>query len=215
MSSDVRPARRWKLRLASGLVGAAVTLEVIRRLSRRDDRPPGPALPTTDTAGASAAGRMDTRADPPPTWIRLDTAERNRYWWRTALVTLTFTGIAVTAGLTTQAADRWWSVGSIAVFYSLILLTLVNQVNGAMCLTPEAMEFRTFFTRRSVPWSEVTAIEKRLRTVRSGTWSEIRVVRVKGRTLTVPGAYTARWHDTKFEAKLATIRRHWARAVES
>ncbi|WP_454439886.1 hypothetical protein [Tsukamurella paurometabola] len=82
-------------------------------------------------------------------------------------------------------------------------------------LTPEGMEFRTFFTRRSVPWSEVTAIEKRLRTVRSGTWSEIRVVRVKGRALTVPGAYTARWQDTKFEAKLATIRQHWARAAES
>ncbi|MFF5497619.1 PH domain-containing protein [Streptomyces aquilus] len=69
---------------------------------------------------------------------------------------------------------------------------MVNQATGATLLTPECMEFRTSFRRRSVPWSEVARVEKRCRTRRSGTWSEVRVLRVQGRVLTVPGAFTAR-----------------------
>ncbi|WP_371793540.1 hypothetical protein [Streptomyces sp. NBC_01471] len=77
------------------------------------------------------------------------------------------------------------------------------------------MELRTLFRHRSVLWSEVTGVEKRCRTRRSGTWSDVRVRRVQGRALTVPGAFTARWHDTKFEAKLATIRQYGARPNDS
>jgi hypothetical protein len=121
----------------------------------------------------------------------------------------------VAAGLTTPAAERWWWIGGVAVFYSLILLSVVNQGIGATLLTSERMEFRTFFRRGSVPWSEVAGIEKRYRTGRSGTWSEVRVLRVQGRALTAPGAFTARWHDPKFEAKLETIRQYRARAADS
>ncbi|WP_329412007.1 hypothetical protein OG802_18860 [Streptomyces sp. NBC_00704] len=150
----------------------------------------------------------------PETWIRLDAAERSRYWLRTGFVTLTFVVGAVAMGLSAPAAERWWWVGGTAVFYSLLLLSMVNQVTGATLLTSESMEFHTFFRRRSVAWSEVAEIEKRYRTVRSGTWSEVRVVRLRGRALTVPGAFTARWHDRKFDSKLATIREHWARAAD-
>nr|WP_234375407.1 PH domain-containing protein [Streptomyces sp. HYC2] len=92
---------------------------------------------------------------------------------------------------------------------------MVNQGTGATLLTSEGLEFHTFFSRRSVPWSEVAGIEERCRTGRSGTWSDVRVVRVRGRALTVPGAFTARMHDPKFEAKLATVREHRTRAADS
>ncbi|MGW2764710.1 hypothetical protein [Streptomyces sp. NPDC001275] len=151
---------------------------------------------------------------PPQIWIRFDATERRRYWWRTGFVTLIFVGWAVAAGFSEPVADRWWWIGGIAVFYSLILLSMVNQVNGATLLTSEGMEFHTFFSRRSVPWGEVAGIEERCRTVRGGTRSEVRIVRIRGRALTVPGAFTARMHDPKFEAKLATIREHRNRAAD-
>ncbi|MFJ7969722.1 hypothetical protein [Streptomyces sp. NPDC096324] len=152
---------------------------------------------------------------PSQTWIRLDAAERRSYWWRTVFVTLTFIGMAVAAGLTTSAAERWWWIGGTAGFYSLALLSMVDQGTGATLLTPEGMEFHTRFRRRSVPWSEVVEIEKRHRTGRSSTWSYVRVVRVRGRALTAPGAFTARRYDHKFESKLATIRAYEARAVDN
>ncbi|MFF9494111.1 hypothetical protein [Streptomyces flaveolus] len=127
---------------------------------------------------------------------------------------LTFIGMEVAAGLSAPAAGRWWWIGGIAVFSSLALLSLISQGNGATLLTSEGMEFHTFFSRRTVPWNEVVGIEKRCRTRRSGTWSDVRVVRVQGRALTVPGVFTARWHDPKFEAKLAMIREYRERAAE-
>ncbi|WP_343235177.1 PH domain-containing protein [Streptomyces sp. SID10853] len=152
---------------------------------------------------------------PPPIWIRLDAAERRRYWWRTGFVTLTFVGMAVAAGLTAPAAERWWRIGGVAAFGLLTLASMVSQGTGTTLLTSQGMEFRTLFRRRSVPWSEVTGVEKRVRTGRSGTWSDVRVLRVQGRALTVPGAFTARWHDRKFEAKLETVRQCRARADDS
>lgn len=130
-------------------------------------------------------------------------------------MTLTFVGGAVAVGLSASAADRWWWIGGTALFYSLILLSMVNQGNGATLLTSEGMEFHTFFSHRSVPWSEVAGIEKRCRQARGRTWSDVRVIRVQGRALTVPGAFTARMHDPKFEAKLAAIRQYRARAADS
>ncbi|MFG2523491.1 PH domain-containing protein [Streptomyces sp. NPDC048527] len=123
--------------------------------------------------------------------------------------------MAVAAGLTTPATEeRWWWIGGVTVSYSLTLTSMINQGTGASLLTSKGMEFRTLFRRRSVPWSEVAGIEKRCRTRRSGTWSDVRVLRIQGRALTVPGAFTARWHDPKFEAKLATIQQYKARATD-
>lgn len=128
---------------------------------------------------------------------------------------LTFAGMAVAAGLTEPAPERWWWIGGVAVLDLLALITMVSQGTGATLLTSQGMELRTLFRHRSVLWSEVTGVEKRCRTRRSGTWSDVRVRRVQGRALTVPGAFTARWHDTKFEAKLATIRQYGARPNDS
>ncbi|MFC9609474.1 hypothetical protein [Streptomyces sp. NPDC056938] len=152
---------------------------------------------------------------PPQTWIRLDAAEQRRYWWRTGLVVLTLIGMEVAAGLTAPAVERWWWIGGIAAFYSLLLLSMINQGTGATLLTSERMEFRTLFRHRSVSWNEVAEIEKRCRTTRSGTWSEVRILRVQGKALTVPGAFTVHWHDPKFEAKLATIRQYRMSAADS
>ncbi|MYV45690.1 hypothetical protein GT031_08725 [Streptomyces sp. SID2888] len=152
---------------------------------------------------------------PPQIWIRFDAVERRRYWWRTGLTTLIFLGMALAVGLSTPAAERWWWVGSVAVFCSPMVLSMINQGYGATLLTTEGMELHTLFRRRSVPWGEVVGIEERCRAVRGGTRSEVRIVRVHGRALMVPGALTARMYDPKFEAKLATIRQYRARAADS
>src|SRR3954471_11888520 len=100
------------------------------------------------------------RTVPSQTWIRLDAAERGRYWWRTGFVTLIFIGMAMAAWFTTSAVERWWGIGGVA---------MVSQGTGVTLLTSEGMEFRTLLGRRSVPWSEVAGIVKRYRTRRSGT----------------------------------------------
>ncbi|MFF3787675.1 PH domain-containing protein [Streptomyces sp. NPDC001933] len=124
---------------------------------------------------------------------------------------LTLIGTAVAAGLTTPAAERWWWIGGVVAFSCLVLLSMVNQATGATLLTPRGMEFRTLFRHRIVPWCEVVSVEKRSRTGRNGTWSYVRVLRAHSRTLVLPGIFTARWNDPKFEAKLAAIRQYMAR----
>jgi hypothetical protein len=75
------------------------------------------------------------------------------------------------------------------------------------------VEFRTVVSRRSIPWSEVADIEKRQRVSRSGIWWDLRVVRVRGRSLTIPGTFTNRRTDAELEQKQAVIQEHWFRAV--
>ncbi|MEU6006762.1 hypothetical protein [Streptomyces sp. NPDC047453] len=128
---------------------------------------------------------------------------------------LTFLGVALAVGLSTPAAERWWWVGGVAVFCSPMILSMINQGYGATLLTAEGMELYTLFRRRSVLWGEVAGIEERCLPARSGTRSDVRIVRVRGRALTVPGALTARMHDPKFEAKLAAIRQYRARTADS
>ncbi|MEV0689336.1 PH domain-containing protein [Streptomyces sp. NPDC050388] len=94
-----------------------------------------------------------------------------------------------------------------------MIFSMINQGYGATLLTTEGMELHTLFRRRSVPWGEVAEIEERCLPARSGTRSEVRIVRDRGRALTVPGTLTARMHDPRFEAKLATIRQYRARAA--
>ncbi|MCX5529823.1 hypothetical protein OG785_04510 [Streptomyces sp. NBC_00006] len=164
-------------------------------------------------AAAKVPSAGSIRAVPPQTWIRLDAAERIRYWWRAGFVTLAFIGMAVAAWLTAAAAARWWCIGGVAVFYSLVLSAMVSQGAGATLLTSEGMELRTLFKCWSVPWGEVTKIEVRYRTGRSGTWRYVRVDRVQGKAITVPGAFTVRWSDRKFDAKFAAIQEYWVRSV--
>ncbi|MFK4797980.1 PH domain-containing protein [Streptomyces sp. MPA0124] len=130
-------------------------------------------------------------------------------------MTLLFIGMGVAAWLTTSAVERWWWIGGVAAFCLANLFAMVNQGTGMTLLTSEGMEFRTLFRRRSVPWGEVAEIEKRCRTRRSGTLSEVRVVRVQGRKLTVPGVFTLRMYDRKFDSKFAAIRECWARAADA
>ncbi|MEU6886822.1 hypothetical protein ABZ918_16675 [Streptomyces viridosporus] len=152
---------------------------------------------------------------PPQTWIRFDAAERRRYWWRAGLTTLTFFGMAWAVGLSASAAERWWWVGGVAVLSLPMIFSMINQGYGATLLTTEGMELHTLFRCRSVSWGEVAGIEKRCLPARSGTRSEVRVVRVRGRALTVPGTLTARMYDPEFEAKLAVIRQYRAHAADS
>ncbi|WP_428836089.1 hypothetical protein [Streptomyces albus] len=57
------------------------------------------------------------------------------------------------------------------------------------------MEFRTFLSRRHVPWADIVEIETRAHYARGGSWWDLRVVRTQGRPLTIPGAFAQRLRD--------------------
>ncbi|WP_435211319.1 hypothetical protein [Streptomyces sp. bgisy034] len=95
----------------------------------------------------------------------------------------------------------------VAVFSTII------SIYGRVLLTATGLEFRTLVSRRVVPWSEVARIEKRQRVSRSGIWWDLRVVRVRGRSLTIPGTFTNRMTDTELERKQAVIQERWSLAI--
>ncbi|MDX3799355.1 hypothetical protein [Streptomyces sp. AK04-3B] len=149
----------------------------------------------------------------PGIWIGLDAAARRRNWWWTGFLTLVCVGAAVAVAQSEPAADRWWWVGGVGGFWLVGFFYMVNRGYGRTLLTANGMEFRTFVSRRSVPWSEIARIEKRRHQARSGEWWDVCAVRVRGRELTVPGVFTSRRWDADFEEKLAVIREYWSRAV--
>ncbi|MFE7859485.1 hypothetical protein [Streptomyces sp. NPDC057403] len=119
----------------------------------------------------------------PDVWIGFNCRDRQRYWWRTGFLTLALAGVMPAMGLTTQEPGTWWWVGGMGAVSVLVVLSTINAIYGRVLLTPRGLEFRTFVTRRVVLWSEVAGIEKRQRVSRSGTWWDLRVVRVHGRAV--------------------------------
>ncbi|WP_026248913.1 hypothetical protein [Streptomyces sp. LaPpAH-108] len=148
----------------------------------------------------------------PDVWIGLSAAARRRNWWRTGAVALIAAGGTVAVGLAERGPERWWWTGGVGVFGLVAVFDMVDRTYGRALVSGTGIEFRTFVSRRSIPWSEVAGVEKRARTVRSGTWWYLRVVRVRGRSLMVPGTFTNRWEDVELERKLVAVRERWGRA---
>ncbi len=148
----------------------------------------------------------------PEVWIELSDTERRRDWRWTGFLTLVLSGGAVAIGLAEPTPDRWWWVGVCGLAWVASAFHMINRSYGRTRLTADGMEFRTLVSRRSVHWSEITRLEKRQHLTRSGSWCELRVVRGRGRSLTIPGAFTNRTRDAEFERKLSVIQEHWSRA---
>ncbi|ALV38273.1 hypothetical protein AS200_00565 [Streptomyces sp. CdTB01] len=149
----------------------------------------------------------------PEAWIGFNAGDRQRYWWRTGILTLALVGVMLVMSLTTHGPGKWWWVGGVGAFSAVVLLSMINSIFGQVLLTTTGLEFRTFFSRRVVPWSEVAGIEERQRFSRSGTWSELRVIRAHGRPLTIPGTLTNRLMDAELERKQAVIQERWYVAI--
>ncbi|MGW2850375.1 hypothetical protein [Streptomyces sp. NPDC001274] len=152
--------------------------------------------------------------DMPDMWIGFNEYDRLRYWWRTGMGTLLLVGVVVAMILTTHEPGKWWWVGVLGLLPLIFFVTMVHLIYGRVLLTARGLQFRTFVSRRVVPWSEVTGIERRLRVTRSGFWGDLRVVRVRGRSLTVPGTVTNRRKDAELDRKQAVVQEYWARAVK-
>ncbi|MEU2860848.1 PH domain-containing protein [Streptomyces mirabilis] len=150
--------------------------------------------------------------DMPDVEIGFSTADRERYWWRTGIVMLVLAGTASAVALTASASNRWWWVGGFGTYFLAVVFDMTNWIYGRALLTATGVEFRTFVSRRSIPWSEIAGIEKRQRVSRSGLWWDLRVVRVRGRALTIPGTLTNRM-NAELEQKQALIQERWSRAV--
>lgn len=148
----------------------------------------------------------------PEIWIGLDVAARRRNWWWTAVSTLLFAGMAV-ATQATATTGRWWWAGVVGAVWLASLFYMINRGYGRTLLARDRMQFFTFVTRRSISWSEITKIEPRRHQTRGGAWWEVRVHRVRGRSLTIPGIFTSHRRDEVFERNLAVVREYWARAT--
>ncbi|GAA2624734.1 hypothetical protein GCM10010307_11190 [Streptomyces vastus] len=148
----------------------------------------------------------------PDTWIALDTAARRKNWWWTGYLTAIFGGLAI--ALTAVGEQFSWII-SVAICWLLSVTYMINRGYGRTLLTSDRIVFRTFFSRRSIPWAEVTHIEKRRHQGRSAEWWDLRIVRKHGRSLAIPGAFTSRRYDSTFEGKLTLIREYWARSART
>jgi hypothetical protein len=115
--------------------------------------------------------------------------------------------------LSAPAWNRWWWVGGFGTYFLAVVFHMTDWIYGRALLTVTGVEFRTFVSRRSIPWSEIAGIEKRQRVSRSGLWWDLRVVRVRGRALTIPGTLTNRMMIAVIEQKQALIQERWSRAV--
>ncbi|MFG2440511.1 hypothetical protein [Streptomyces sp. NPDC048508] len=149
----------------------------------------------------------------PEAWIGFNSRDRQRYWWRSGILTLALVGVMVAMSLTMHEPGKWWWVGGAGTFAVVVLLSTINSIYGHVLLTKTGLEFRTFASRRVVPWNEVARIEERHRASRSGTWSDLRVIRAHGRSLTIPGTFTNRVMDAELERKHAVIQERWSLAI--
>ncbi|MER6231238.1 hypothetical protein AB0G98_17070 [Streptomyces sp. NPDC020196] len=115
--------------------------------------------------------------------------------------------------LTTHEPNKWWFVSGLGVLAVVAFVGTVNLIYGKVLLTARGLEFHTFVSRRVIPWSEVAGIETRRRVIRSRILCDLRVVRVRGRALTIPGTTTSRVMDAELELKQVAIQKRWSRAV--
>lgn len=157
----------------------------------------------------------------PEIWIGFDAAARRVHWWWIGFLTLIFVGLASVTVLPggpsadMSVAGRWWWLGGIIAFWLTVVFYLVNRAYGSTLLTSERIEFRTFVSRRSIPWSEITKIEKKSHQTRGGLWWELRAHRVRGRSVAIPGTFSSRERGGGFERKLAVLRKYLIGAREA
>ncbi|MCX5124632.1 hypothetical protein [Streptomyces sp. NBC_00347] len=149
----------------------------------------------------------------PKIWIGLDASDRRTTWVWTGFLILIWAGatagIMLSAGSDASREERWVWAGVLAVFWLAGAFHLVNRAYGGTLLTSERIEFRTFVSRRSISWAEITGIEEKSHYTRAGGWRNIRGHLLRGRTVAIPGTFTARRRDADFDRKLAVIRKYW------
>ncbi|MFE4658264.1 hypothetical protein ACFRFJ_16465 [Streptomyces hydrogenans] len=148
----------------------------------------------------------------PEVWIGFNAYDQQRYWWRNGLVMLALTGV-ITAMSLIDEPGKWWWVGGVVIFSVFAFFSAINSIYGRVLLTATGLEFRTFVSRRVVPWSEVTGIERRRRVSRSEIWWDLRIVRARGRSLAIPGTITNRMRDAELDRKQVAIQEYWSRVV--
>ncbi|MGP3777195.1 hypothetical protein ACTWJ8_40805 (plasmid) [Streptomyces sp. SDT5-1] len=149
----------------------------------------------------------------PGVWIGFNSRDRQRYWWRVGILTPVLVGVMVAVRLSAHEPGAWWWAGGLGIFSVAVVSSTIDTIYGHALLTATGLECRTFVRGRVVPWGEVARIEERQRVSRSGTWSDLRVVRVRGRALTVPGTLTPRVRDAELERKRAVIQEFWSRSI--
>ncbi|WP_199551579.1 hypothetical protein [Streptomyces sp. N35] len=140
----------------------------------------------------------------------MDVTERRKNWRAAGIFTGICSGILIAVKLSEGAHSLVWAV---LIFWLVSITYIVRRGYGRALLAEREIRLHGFIRRRSIPWAEISDIKKRHHTARSSSWWDLRIVCTNGRSLTVPGAFTSKDYDPKFEAKLALLREHWKQAA--
>jgi hypothetical protein len=146
----------------------------------------------------------------PEDWIALDGEARRINWLWTGYLTAVHIG-AGTAFLLTSRAPFWW-VAFTAICWLVTTGYMVNRGYGRTHLLPDKIVLHSMGRHKSIPWAEVSQIERWRHQGRSSEWWDLRLIRSQGRPLAVPGIFTSKRFDDRFDANLALIQEYWNRA---
>ncbi|MEU2045440.1 PH domain-containing protein [Streptomyces albidoflavus] len=145
-------------------------------------------------------------------WIILDVAERRKNWWVVGYFTTICVGVAVAVAVSAGSGVLWW-VFSIAGAWLMAIGYIINRGYGRTLVTPEGIfTFNGVLGGKVIRWADVVDIEKRRHAARSSSWWDLRVTVTSGSSLAIPGAFTSKLDDEKFDAKLALLHQYWRQA---
>ena len=108
-------------------------------------------------------------------------------------------------GATAPDPDRAYFVAGVAAFWLFLVVHMVNQAHGRTRLTCDHIRLESYVKHRSIPWADVVEFEDRCRSNRGGNYWDVRVHRVHGRPITIPGLFTSGKRDRAFEANLVSL----------
>lgn len=142
-------------------------------------------------------------------WISLDSADRRKNSRAAGYFTAICAGVVLAVTLSEETSSSWWAFSTLCAWL-ISMAYIINRGYGRALLTPDDIVlFNGFLGKRSIPWGNVTNIEKRHHTARSSSWWDLRLTCASGRSFTVPGAFTSSHYDAKFEAKHVLLCQHW------
>ncbi|WP_034089217.1 PH domain-containing protein [Streptacidiphilus albus] len=151
--------------------------------------------------------------------VPFDRRRWQSYGWLLFVTLLVVAGAVYTYMVPSQphgpsATDRWFWIGGYAAFWLACTFSVVDVAFAETLLTEDRIELRTLVTRRSIPWDQVAGIEEKERIGRGGSRFTARIIRMKGRPVSIPGFTAGPFGSKKFDQNLETVHAYWARVTD-
>jgi hypothetical protein len=133
-----------------------------------------------------------------------------------ALGFVVLVGLVAVLMVARSHGTNWTALAVLGVALITGVLTMLRSASGATLLTPSSVVLTTVFSRKSVPWDQVTRIEVLGRRGRYGRyWRIARIHRTDARPLPLPGLVEAGAGLSKaeFQEQVRTLLNYWQQAT--